>query len=408
MKHNLSALKNSLFILAAAFAVNSLHAGTPTDALTLLSASQYEQVVPDKSAPYSPYVPTEDLGILYRNSQNPIIQKFGFTGEFQLQYANGESNQGSFGSRDLASSNRWGDIDVRRWRVGFASDWFRDFTLLGTIDITPQVNPFYKDIYDLNLTYHPSEAFNLSIGKTKARWFTQEFETRSRDLIVFEQGLLVNTLIPQQLTGAWITGKSSNWVYALAGFGGDYQNEFTRFNAGSVIQADIGYNFASALKADTALVKFDYQSSTSPANNNGPGKFSNAFSLNTTYQQGRFYAYTDLLGGIGQGKQGDVYGVELTPTYFLIEHKLQLIFRYQYAHGDNEGLNLQNRYEALAPGVISSKGAGSDYNAAYFGLNYYIHGHNLKLMAGTEFNSMTGGKQNYNGWTTLIGLRAAF
>ncbi|MEI7954586.1 MAG: hypothetical protein WCJ66_05405 [Verrucomicrobiota bacterium] len=156
------------------------------------------------------------------------------------------------------------------------------------------------------------------------------------------------------------------------------------------------------------MVKFDYQKSTDRGNSNGPGKFSNAFSLNTTYQQGRFYAYTDVIAGIGQGTQGDVYGVELTPTYFLIEHKLQLVFRYQHAHGDNGGLHLQNRYEALAPGMIASKGVGSDYNAAYCGLNYYIHGHNLKLMAGTELNSMTGGKANYNGWTTLLGMRAAF
>jgi len=258
------------------------------------------------------------------------------------------------------------------------------------------------------VSYSRGQELIVGVGKIKGRYFSQEYNTRTRDLIVFEQSLLVNTLRPQQLTAAWINGKAGNWVYALAAYAGDYEPEFSQFDAGAVAQASLGYDFASVLNMDKAIVKFDYQGSTSAKNSDGPGLFSSAFSLNTTFQKGCFYGYTDILGGIGRDTQGDVWGVVLTPTCFLILNKLQAVLRYQYAHGDSNGLKLQNRFEALAPDIQSTKGAGSDYNAIYFGLIYYIYRHNFSLMTGVEYNDMTGGKKDFSGWTYLAGLRVAF
>ncbi|MEI7956716.1 MAG: porin, partial [Verrucomicrobiota bacterium] len=232
------ALKAAMII--PSLTTGSLQAGTSADSLGLASGVPEQRVVADPAAANSPYVPSDNLCILYQNRANPILEMFGFAGELQLQYANGESNHGSFGSKDIPSGSRWDGIDVRRWRVGFLSEWFDVFKFFGNVDINPQVNPFYKDIYDLTLTYAPDDAFNLSLGKTKARWFSQEYDTRTRELVIFEQALLVNALVPQQLTGAWITGRTNHWIYALAGFAGDYATEFSRFSKGAVIQANLG------------------------------------------------------------------------------------------------------------------------------------------------------------------------
>ena len=175
-----------------------------------------------------------------------------------------------------------------------------------------------------------------------------------------------------------------------------------------VLQGGIGYDFASAFNVDKALVRLDYQGSSSAQNSFGPGKFHHALSLNSTCQKGRIGFYTDLLGGKGIGSQGDVWGVIFTPNWFMVEQKLQLVMRYQYAHGDNNGLKLQTRYESLAPEIQDTKGSGSDYNAAYLGLNWYLYGYRLRLMTGTEYSNMTGGAKSYSGWTFLTGLRLAF
>ncbi len=353
-------------------------------------------------------VSTKDLAVLYRNEDNPVLERFSLRGELALQWAAGTSDRGSYGSWELPTDGLWDGIDVRRWRLGFESKWFSCIRFWGTIDITPQWDPFYSDIYDFAVSYSRSEELTVGVGKIKSQYFTQENNTRSRELIVFEQSLLVNTLVPKQLTAAWINGKAGSWVYALAGYAGDYETEFSRFDAGAVVQASLGYDFASALNMDKALVKFDYQGSTSARNSDGPGRFGSAFSLNTTFQSGNFYGYTDFLGGLGLDSQGDVWGVVLTPTYFLIPNRLQAVLRYQYAHGDDDGLSLQKRYEALAPEIQSTKGAGSDYNAVYLGLNYYIYRHNIKLMTGVEYNDMTGGQRTFSGWTYLAGIRLAF
>ena len=373
----------------------------------------------------------EELAVLYQSKGNPIIQRLSLYGEFSAQWAEGVSNQGAFGSRNLKAtpataslpatpSTLWDGIDARRWRLGVRAQLFRDFKFTGIIDINPNLDPFYRDIYELYFSYAPNDAFNLSTGKRKAHFFTQEYNTPSRELIVFEQSLLTAALIPRELTGVWVNGKIGNWNYAVAAYPGDYQTEFSHFNAGLVTQASLGYDFARKLHVDKALVRLDWQNSTSSRNSYGPQNFGNAFSLNTAFQQGRFYGYTDFLGGIGRGKQGDVCGVVLTPTYFLIPDKLQLILRYQYAHGDSNGLKLQGRYETLAPDLTTSNTAkggktttttsntGSEYQAAYVGLNYYIHRHNLKLMTGVEYSDLSGGTKTFSGWTCFAGFRLAF
>ncbi len=348
------------------------------------------------------------LATLYKNKGNPIIEELSLTGEIFSQWADGTSNRGSYNSGDMPAASRWGDIDVPVFRIGLNAQLLGLLRLNAVLDVNPNWNPFYKDIYELNLTYAPNDAFNLGVGKQKGRYFTQEYSTRTRELLEFNQSLLVNALVPRGLTGVWVTGKINRWVYALAGYAGDYETELAKFNAGAVVQASLGYDFASALGADKALLRLDYQGSSSASNSFGPANFDNALSLNTTYQKGRVGFYSDLLGATGRGSQGDVWGVILTPSYFLIDQKLQVIFRYQYAHGDNNGLKLQTRYESLAPDIRGTKSIGSDYSAAYLGLNWYLYGHKLKVMSGLEYSDLEGGPKNFSGWTYFAGLRLAF
>lgn len=401
MRFIASIRKILLAALLAAALDDGLRAGSAPAAVTAPSAGQGSTAAPS----------LDDriwgLATIYRNRENPVIEELSLAGDFFLQWAYGSSNRGSYDSGDLPDANRWGDTDVRIWRLGFRSQWFHSFRLNTIINVNPGWDPFYRDFFDVSLTYAPNEHFNLGAGKQKGRFFTQEYRIPTRELIVFDQSLLVNAMVPRGVTGAWVNGDLGRWTYALAGYAGDYQREFSRFNAGAVVQANLGYDFAEPLGLDQAVVRLDYQGSTSGDNSFGPGKFSNAFSLNTTVEQGRFYGYTDFLGGMGRGSQGDVWGVTLTPTYYLIEKTLQLVLRYQYAHGDNDGLKLP-RYEVLAPEIQDTKGVGSDYHAVYLGVNYYLYGHKLKLMTGLEHNNLEGGKKDFSGWTYLAGVRLAF
>jgi len=98
--------------------------------------------------------------------------------------------------------------------------------------------------------------------------------------------------------------------------------------------------------------------------------------LNTTY---------------GSDEDGDIYGVVVMPSMYLIEKKLEAVVRYQWAHSTGDRLRIQSRnarnvYRADGLGDIR----GDDHHSIYAGLNYYLCGHNLKLMTGVEYENLTG------------------
>lgn len=373
--------------------------------------------------------------VLYKSDTNPVLQEFALQGRIQLQYAWGSADQGEYYSGDLRNDQLWDDIDVRRWRLGFKSKWFRVWKFDGQIDIFPDWDPFYRQIYDLNLTYAPSEAFNLGIGKYKANNFGIEQFTSSKEILTMERSLLANQLFAGELTGTRFNGKKGNWQYAAGLYSGDIRREFSSFETGLVSQLSLGYDFHEMLGLEKALVKLDWQHSDDRANGtrhgdglltaNGTARLGNAafrpyidaFSLNGHFEQGRFGLYTDLVAAEGRGTTGDVWGIMLMPSYYITDG-LQFVARYQYAHGDNDGLQLQSRYERLAPvrtaanpGGLGDSGRGEDYHALYLGLNYYLYGHKLKLMAGAEYHQMDNGNDNggeFDGWTGSAGVRMSF
>ena len=69
----------------------------------------------------------------------------------------------------------------------------------------------------------------------------------------------------------------------------------------------------------------------------------------------------------------------------------------------------QSRYEREAP-QLTGGGRGERYQAGYLGLQYFIHGDRLKLMAGAEYAHLDGGGNggDFEGLTLLTGIRLSF
>ena len=60
----------------------------------------------------------------------------------------------------------------------------------------------------------------------------------------------------------------------------------------------------------------------------------------------------------------------------------------------------QTRYESEAP-YLTGSGRGDEYEAVYLGVQYFIHGDKLKLLAGAEYAHLDGGGNggDYDGVT---------
>jgi phosphate-selective porin OprO/OprP len=330
---------------------------------------------------------------LYKNGGNPFLQELGFHGRYQGQYYLLDSDQGD--------NDDW---ENRRWRVGAHAKMFNFLTATIDINIDDEFNPFYKSIDEAYLKAEISESFNLTAGKFKPRWST-EWSTSSKKIITFERSLLVNQLLPDKASGVAADGKSGNFDYFLGVFSGDIDDEFGEFNEGTFINASMGYDFSGSTGLDKSRFHFDYLYNSTDANN-AAAPYDHSFSTGVELQSGQFGLMTDLLYATGEN---DAYGVVVMPTYDITE-KLQFVGRYQYAHGDNDSLRAQSRYERTAP-FISDGGHGEDYNAFYAGLNYYICDHNLKLMSGIEYSDLddsSGDGGDFSGWTWFNGVRLYF
>ena len=374
---------------------------------------------------------------LYKDDSNPILQEFSLQGRMQVQYADGHSDNGHFDIEDYKNSGKdeavWGDhIEARRTRLGFKSKWFQNWKFEGQIDVDTDGrdgpggdHTLYKDIYDLYVTYAPSDALNVSVGKTKVK-FSREQEISSKEILTFERSLVSNLLFPGELTGAWVSGKGiqQHWLYELGVFGSDRVREFSEFDGGTIILGKVGYDYSSQAGLDSAVVSFQYMHNTDPGYKSadidpnysfsGSPKFTDSVALTNDIVHGRFGLTTDILYGFGDDDlgQSNVFGISLIPSYFIADG-LQLVGRVQLASSaDPDGLSLPGRYEGSSPdtnpltGLRTSDAAGNTYASAYLGLNYYLYGHKLKLMNGVEYSHLGGG--DYDGCTFLSGLRFSF
>ncbi|MEY5012936.1 MAG: hypothetical protein RLZ22_248 [Verrucomicrobiota bacterium] len=375
---------------------------------------------------------------LYKDDNNPILQEFSLQGRLQMQTIYGEAGGDSFNTSDYKDAGNdesvWGnDIEARRARIGFKSKWFQNWKFNGLINVDVDGKDgadssdknYYKDLYELFVTYSPADTFNVSAGKTKTR-FSREQEISSNDILTIERSLLANTLFPGELTGVWTNGKGiqDHWLYELGVYGSDRVREFSEFDQGAIVLGKVGYDYSSQSGLDSAIASIHYMHNTEPGydalseDNYNPSEspsFTDSIAITNDINHGRYGLTTELLYGFGfdgnvekngtatDVDQSDVFGITIIPSYFIADG-LQLVGRLQVAAcEDGDDLRVPSRYERLAAGDDEK---GNTYVSTYLGLNYYIHGHKLKLMNGIEYSDMGGG--NYDGYTLMSGLRFSF
>jgi phosphate-selective porin OprO/OprP len=355
------------------------------------------------------------LPILYKNAGNPAIQELAIVGQLQTQYAYGSDASGEFGTMDFPDASTWGNIEVRRFRLGLKGRLFEKLTFLNLTDLNPDFSPrFYKRTPETYFTYSQSDGFNLSAGKTELK-FNREQEYSSRDFLPFERSALGNMFYGGELTGAWVCGKgiAGGWLYYLGCYSNDRQDEWPDFNGGAMILTKVGFNYTSKTHLDLAEVKVQLLHNTEPGYADSPSclaspSYSDCISISNQIADGRFGLTAEFLWGDGANGRPDVSGFSVMPTYSFSD-KLQWISTLEVAASSEEnGVFLPIRYEALSPGAGDK--SGDTYFAGYTGLNYYIHGHNLKLMSGVKYSYLDGGAGggDFDGWTWLAGVRMAF
>jgi hypothetical protein len=138
------------------------------------------------------------------------------------------------------------------------------------------------------------------------------------------------------------------------------------------------------------------------------GKYDNILSSTFTVKEGLAGVVVEgFYASGGDGTNSNVFGFYVEPTYDLIPKRLQLVGRYSFANSTGPlGVVGQTRYEKK---VATGGGLGDSYNALYGGVQYFIYGDRLKLMAGAEWSRLDGNTgDTYDGVTLLTGVRMSF
>lgn len=351
---------------------------------------------------------------LYQNESNPLLQEIALQGQLQTQFAAGADGTETFGTGDRPEDCTWGDIEVRRFRLGMRARMFRSVKLHALWDLHPDLSPgIYQRTAETHVTYSPCAAFNVSAGKVELK-FSREQEISSREYLTFERSQLVNQFYGGELAGAWVVGKDAagRWLGELGAYSNDRRDEWSHFGGGTIILAKIGCNYTDVIGSGNALAELHFLHNTepgfaSPGNPPSP-PYSECIAISNSLSQGRFGLQAEALWGRGTQGRPDVWGISAIPSWSFTE-KLQGVALLEYAHSRGpDGIFLPSRYEAYCPNTDIT--SGDSYVSLYSGLNYHIHGHKLKLMSGVKYARLAGGDGggDFNGWTWLAGLRMAF
>lgn len=339
-----------------------------------------------------------------------VLQEFKLQGRLQLQFAYGTSEDGSFDSGDRPDEFTWGDVEVRRWMVGFKSRWFHTLHLDTEINLRANDGPVYKDIFDLRLVWDASERFSIGLGKRRANLFTIEQSTSSKTLPTMERTIIAGNLFPGELTGVWGHWEGGEWSVESGFFGGDYNPEVATFSASEALlnQTSIAWDLHEKTGLNVTRLRLDYQGTTKTGSAAVGQRFSNAVAVGAELGGGAWSCLAEVMGGWGRGDVGDLFGFYVTPSW-MVTPKWQLVGRYAYGHGEHDDLLLRLRYDRLAPGLTQG-GRTEEAHQVYVGVNYLIYGHKLKLMSGVEYLHASAGAagDNLDCWTGLAGLRLYF
>jgi hypothetical protein len=364
-----------------------------------LSAEKRSKFVPDPKSSVEKSETTEEKKPVY---VVPGASEYKLTlgGYIQANFEGGDVSafEGRFGLTALNDRFR-----LRRARINLIGDYKEefDFKIEGDFEQSDGLSPSTRTGFsstDIFINWHRFPEANIKVGQWKAP-FGLENLTSDALILTIERSLPTGAIVPERQLGVMLWGKPLTNIAPeqkdlVTYYAGIFNGTGRNFNINdnnefmSVARLEL-LPFKGELMGQEASLKIagDYYFSRdatgtniSPALNlrvNADGSLSpfvltspderHAYSFDAWLKIGGF----DLIGeyfsenvrprGAATFSEFDPSGFYVQGSYFIIPKKLQLVAK----------------YESLNPGQV----ANDDLSSFTGGVNYYIHGDHLKVMA---------------------------
>lgn len=299
------------------------------------------------------------------------------------------------------------DLEHRRFRLGMDIGFTSKVKLSFDLNMDRDgVGPLVDNFDYVSLEWKLDDATTLQFGKLRRHPLTREDGTSSNNILTIERSLVAARYLMDNLGGVYVEHERGDWTFGGGAMSGSFEDDdglaLPTLDGGLVLQGNVAYQATP----ETEL-RLDYVFNDGDPDNNGLRAYRHMVSLNSESQWQRFGLITDIIfaSALPQSR-GDLYSVVLMPHYMLTP-KLQLVGRYTYAGSYSAtGVRLSSRYDRRVDALAGDR--GDDYQAWYVGLNYYIYGHKLKLMAGVEHTTLSRPTGRYSGLTAATSLRLYF
>jgi hypothetical protein len=324
------------------------------------------------------------------------VSELKIRGRIQSQYANAFGNNNNTG----IEAGNYSSFEMRRARLGVQGKIYGDWNFMIEANVLSNV-----DLDAAILTYAAIPQANFTLGKEKPM-FGHEQNTSSASILTFERTLLDAHLNGGKPLGFRIHGKIDQFSYYLGVYNGE---SLGTGRMGSELDsylynASAGLNLAGLLGIDMkADLRADYLHN---GGDTGYYNFEDAIAFSGHFGIGELDLRAEYMAG-NRFDNNRIYGFYVMPSYYFVPERFQAVLRYGNVNSE-AGLGLgQNRYADRVPGLYYG---GNEYNALYAGLNYLIHGDNLKFMLGMELAENSNDVDRSGGKVTTVfgGFRMQF
>lgn len=369
----------------------------------------------------------KNLGKIYKDEGNPFFEEFKLHGRIHFQAASIEGND--VNGRDFNNNYE----EVRRFRIGAKAKFLNYFNIKFTPNLVNDRRPRpagdldwgYDNLDEAIIGFDIKEAFGISdFDKVFLTYGVQKFDLgyesfeSSKKIPTAERTGISNKVYLDGIrpTGFTLEIEKGPWDALLGLFSTEENPEFdAKWDQGLAYQGTLGYQASDDLKF---VADFIYNDSGLDQENHWDYHW--AGSLRAEYFSSRWGLVTEaIIGDNGNEVQGvtnadrqdHFWAAIVTPTYWLVEDRLEAAFQYQYAGSSgSEGIRTSSRYvrRGHAPGVDVNSGRGDRHHAFYAGLNYIVCDHNSKVMVGIQYDDLNTPQGGVEATTLWFAYRTYF
>lgn len=347
----------------------------------------------------------QNIGKLYKN-EDTFVQNVKLFGRYHHQwtYADGNNNGDDFSGFSQ---------ELRRFRVGasfdFADRWYA-YVRINLEDGNVNANSVsHQDIDGWEIRYTHDDIGilkdpNIGYGLYKIN-FGGEWYASSKKIKTVERSNLANEYAPLRATGSFLSAHVGEGRVDFGIFSGEEQGYGSaNWNGGIAYFASAqGPVAGGTLRGDVLIVDADEEEDEI---------FGFDWAGSLTYDKDFGNGHLFVNGTYGSNVDGDIYGVVVMPSYFIVPEKVEAVFRYAWTHATADliqaGSSSHNSIRTAAAEDGLTVLPGSDSHAFYLGLNFHLCDQNCKVLTGIEYETLDGDNTDTEAVTLWSAIRFYF